>query len=424
MNLDGTAKSTAAIDRVRAAELRRFAPWIVVLCAVLWLFVRYLSVKYLGWGTGFDVGLYASYAQSWGSGVAPYVGFHPEYPPGALIAFVIPHLFDGSGDYAHAFALEMAALDLVACLLVVKMTQALFPGRLAEVATSAGLYLLMSTALYPVLYTRFDLVPAVVTLAAVYTLVRGKTGWSAFWIGAAGAIKLWPFALGPLWVLIALRKRGAWGALRTAVFIGLGAIVISAPVLPRAGMAVFEFLKYHEQRGIQIETTWSTVALILNALHLTAVHPEHNFGAFHVAGPLASKFAVWSMPALVIGALLPVTVVAARNWRRIESPDVWIPVVVATVLGFMVAGKVLSPQYVLWLLPLVPLVARRPVPFAMALAIAVLTTVVYPYLSPALEQREPHHVRALLCAGTRNVLLVVFYVMLVVKAARRPRVAG
>jgi uncharacterized membrane protein len=403
---------------------RRFDPWVLVLCAFTWALVRYLSLKHLGWGTGFDVGLYENYAQSWGSGSAPYVGFHPEYPPGALVAFVAAYLFNGPVEYAHAFALEMACLDLFACLLVVKATQARFPGRPGEVAIAAGLYLCLSTALFPVLYTRFDLVPAVVVLAAVYALLRGRIGWSAFLIGVAGAIKLWPFALAPLFVLVVLRKRGLRAALSSSLLVGLGAIAISAPVLPRAGMAVFEFLKYHEARGIQIETTWSSVALALNALHLTSVHPEHNFGAFHVVGPLAVKFAAWSMPALVLAALLPVTLLALYNWRRIGDPDAWIPAAVATVLGFMVAGKVLSPQFVLWIAPLLPLVARRPVSFGTALVIAALTTVVYPYLSPALEQREPGHVRALLCVGTRNVLLVTFYVVLVVRSIRRPQRTG
>jgi hypothetical protein len=41
--------------------------------------------------------------------------------------------------------------------------------------------------------------------------------------------------------------------------------------------------------------------------------------------------------------------------------------------------------------------------------VGVLTTAVYPYLSPALEQREPGHGYALLALGGRNLVLVGWY---------------
>ena len=75
----------------------------------------------------------------------------------------------------------------------------------------------------------------------------------------------------------------------------------------------------------------------------------------------------------------------------------------------MIAGKVLSPQFMLWIAPLLPLAVEGVAGSLFALATMALTTVVYPYLSPALEQREPGHGWALFAIGTRNLLLVGWY---------------
>ena len=86
-------------------------------------------------------------------------------------------------------------------------------------------------------------------------------------------------------------------------------------------------------------------------------------------------------------------------------------------VGFLIAGKVLSPQYMLWIAPLLPLVANGFVGSFLALTTAVLTTVVYPYLSPALEQRAPGHGWALLAIGSRNLLLLGWYGVACFRAA-------
>ena len=85
-----------------------------VVALVAWTVVRYAQLKWLGTGMGHDVGLYESYARTWASGATPYVDFHPEYPPGALLVFLVPHFW--GADYAYNFAIEMAFFDLAAYL--------------------------------------------------------------------------------------------------------------------------------------------------------------------------------------------------------------------------------------------------------------------------------------------------------------------
>jgi hypothetical protein len=88
-------------------------------------------------------------------------------------------------------------------------------------------------------------------------------------------------------------------------------------------------------------------------------------------------------------------------------------------IGFMIGGKVLSPQFMLWIAPLLALAPRGVVDTLMALATAGLTTAVYPYLSPALEQRAEGHAWALAALSGRNLLLLGWYAFAVVTLARR-----
>ena len=105
-----------ACPRLRSATSQ--APLLVAASLIFWAIVRVLQVYYAGWGSGFDVGIYRTYAQLWGAGGAPYVDFQPEYPPGALPVFLFPYLVGGVEHYPNYFALSMAVFDVIAMLLV------------------------------------------------------------------------------------------------------------------------------------------------------------------------------------------------------------------------------------------------------------------------------------------------------------------
>jgi hypothetical protein len=117
-------------------------------------------------------------------GLVPYRDFAVEYPPASLLAFVLPAAF---GDYASAFAWQMAACGviLVAVVGVVRGGAAFFVALAPLLAGS-------------LILSRFDLWPALLTTAAVAALLaqRHRLGWAL--LGAAVAAKLWPFVVVPL----------------------------------------------------------------------------------------------------------------------------------------------------------------------------------------------------------------------------------
>jgi hypothetical protein len=376
--------------------------------ALAWAIARYFQIKYAGLGIGNDVQLYYGYARSLASGQVPYVDFHPEYPPGALAIFLLPLFW--TADYAQSFAMEMALFDLAACLIVVAWARQLYPDRRTAPVQQLVVYLLMTVALYPVLYTRFDLAPASITLAALYLMYLNRWRPGLFLLGFAGAVKLWPLCLVPMALFVIWRRRSLGRTVEAGVWVGLGIVAPVFLLMPRAGFDVLTFLKYHAARGIEIGSTWTTIALTLNLLGIAPAQAVHEFGAFHAKGHVASLLATISMPVMVICALAPQVRAAWKFGRASRIPEqVVIATATASILGFIIGGKVLSPQFALWLVPFLPLVLDGPLWVGIGVASAILTTAEYPFLAAALEMLEPGHARAVFIVGVRNVLFVVLY---------------
>src|SRR5215208_2388707 len=84
-----------------------------------------------------DTPVHQEYGDRIEDGDVPYRDFRPEYPPGALVAFVVPSLLSGDGDfgaYVNVFELVMLACGLA---LVVGVALARgSPAALAFVALS------------------------------------------------------------------------------------------------------------------------------------------------------------------------------------------------------------------------------------------------------------------------------------------------
>jgi hypothetical protein len=102
-----------------------------------------------------------------------------------------------------------------------------------------------------------------------------------------------------------------------------------------------------------------------------------------------------------------------REYRRGRSGFEAFPrYTAALILAFMLGSKVLSPQYVIWLLPLVPLSVggiAGIVVSAIFLAVCFMTTQVFPIHYGDLLNLQPPGPDLLLA---RNLLLVLLWILL------------
>jgi hypothetical protein len=183
---------------------------------------------------------------------------------------------------------------------------------------------------------------------------------------------------------------------------------------------------YHSQRGIQLETLWSNAELLLawpTRLHVTTAHA---YGAFELASSLTNPLRLLATVAQLVG-LAGLYAVFAWRGRRDAAPtqraSALLLASMAAVVIFIIAGKVFSPQYLIWLIPLVVLVpgaAGLRLIKVCLLALA-LTQVLFPYAYHLLVIRSPWGVAAL---TVRNAALLVFVwqlARLVVRDAQAPR---
>jgi uncharacterized membrane protein len=298
------------------------------------LFLLCWGLVHLGfWSNGalVDWPTYRNYGDAiWNHGFVPYRDFAVEYPPGAIAMFILPSAFH---NYAAAFAWEMAGCGLVLIAVV------------TAIRPAAAFYVALAPVLAgSLILSRFDLWPALLTVAALAALLRERhrLGWGL--LGAAVAAKLWPLVLVPLVLAWSYRA----GRIRAAL---VGLAVVAAAFVPFAIVAphgVWDSLRGQASRPLQIESLGASLFTAFGHPTVISSHGSQNVAGH---GGVAAFFAL-----LQIAVLIALWVAFARGPA---TGDRLLRYSAASVCAFIAFGKVLSPQFLLWLIPLVPLVRGR-----------------------------------------------------------------
>jgi hypothetical protein len=364
-----------------------------------------------------DLAIYREAGESILRGELPYRDLFIEYPPGSLPAFVLPAVFSASRDgYVDAFASEMAVLLGITLLLTALAARGL-RGPHAWVLPSVT-FAAAALLLYPVAVTRYDAVVALTLGLAALCATLGERflflGFASLGFGAAAKV-VPALATVPL----ALARRGA--ASGYAVFLAVLAVFF-APFVLLGGRGLWEGFAYQAERGLQIESLAASVLIPL----LSVESVVFEYGAFEVRGS-GVGLATSLSPLLALVLMLITGLVMFREYRRFGrlGAATFPRYGAALILAFMLGSKVLSPQYMIWLLPLVPLSAggaAGAIVCAVFLITCLLTTQVFPtHYDDLLAFRYPGPELLLI----RNLLLAALWVvMLALPAATREKKAS
>jgi uncharacterized membrane protein len=317
-----------------------------------------------------DVHVYQGYAEQLLHGALPYRDVFVEYPPGAFAVFMPPTAF-GADHYNAAFK-SLMALCGVATLVLLALVLAELGASERRVWTAVGLFALSPIALGPISLNTYDAWPALLTVLALWLLLRGHDLPAFAVLGLAVSAKVYPLVLVPLAAWLVWRQRGTR---RTLLALGVLVLVAAAVIAPFAAYAphgVYASFRSQATRGLQIESLGASVLLVLDRLGLYHARVVETFG---VAG---RNLAGGTADAVATGLVVVEAIAVATVWllyARSRELRASLPLAfAAAVAGFLAFTKVFSPQYLVWLIPLV-LAAGNAVAIVLLGAAAVLAQV-------------------------------------------------
>jgi glycosyl transferase family 87 len=324
-----------------------------------------------------DTPIYERYGRAMVDGQVPYRDFALEYPPGALPAFALPARGNADSEtFRRRFEGLMAACGTIMLALLAVALAALDAGR-RRLAGALGFVAGAPLLLGSVVLSRFDLWPAAVTAAALAALLAGRLRLGHAALGLGMAVKLYPAVLAPLAVAYTWRREGRDEALRcTALLAGVAALVF-APFAALAPGGVWDSFTRQASRPLQIESLGSGLLLAAHHAFGLDVTMSSSHGSQNLDGALPDALAAIQIAVQVL-ALVAVWALFARGPADRER---LIVAAAAALCAFVALGKVLSPQFLIWLVPVVPLVHGRRGLYASALlALALLLTQLwFPY---------------------------------------------
>ncbi|KPI19960.1 Protein of unknown function DUF2029 [Actinobacteria bacterium OK074] len=287
-----------------------------------------------------------------------------QYPPGAGLVLLSPSLLPGL-SYFRAFVALTLLTDAVITLALVAAGARRGRSLAGAAVWIGGLPLLLHTPL-----ARYDVQVTAFAVISLLTLSRSTRACGVF--AALGAlVKVWPVL-----VLIGIPRgrttRQTWTAAAVT------AVTLLALLVARFRHP-FGFLREQGGRGVQIESLGGT----LLGLARHAGWPgrtRYQYGAMEFVGPHVHAVATASLALTGVAfGLLLLWRVRARHW----TPATPFDAALAAVLLFTVTSRVISPQYMVWLVGLAAVcltsrhTTQRPAA-ALILAATAVSSVIYP----------------------------------------------
>lgn len=444
-------------ERAKAQEQTTGAPripkpgWLLLFFDVCCLAGLLVLTLYISWVydklPAGDPHEYHVYAMAFWQESPLFHAFPKEYPPLSLIPFSFT-LFPASPNHFYWSFAEW--MGLIVCVSYVWFARYLSRPK----AISYVLYLLVGAT--STLLMRFDLLPALVTLVALVLAERKRYRWAYALLAIGVLLKLYPVFLVPVvmthqWRETALARSGQVGqgqwdwrqglaalrrgltaskaAYRAALFklwqrnkemfTGLGTFLavtllgFSIPAIINFSGTISEF-KYALTRPIQIESVPASLLWLGTLLGFPA-RPNNSYNSLNLVGPLDSTIKTLSLLALIGGMLL----VCWWVWRGKLSLRQAFVALIAVVLA---SNKLLSPQYIMWILPLVAYAEGFDLTW---LTICALTTLIFPFIYQTRHPilMVPTNPAFLPTIAVRNALLVAATVQ-ALRGGRRAAAPG
>ncbi|MGW8954479.1 glycosyltransferase 87 family protein [Streptomyces sp. NPDC055709] len=337
-----------------------------------------VAVIYQGWYEVLRTGTYPVDDVTW------------QYPPAAALAILSPTLLPFL-DYVSAFFVLALVCD--AAVLGLLLYAGRRPGKSMRGAWVwvAGVPLLGPTA-----YARYDLMVTAVAVAALFAAARRPRLAGAL-AGFGALLKVWPVL-----VLAGMRKGRSWIA---AGVTAAGLLLVFAAAMPGA----LAFLGFQRDRGTEVE---SLGALVFHVARHVGWDGQVllNYGSVEFLGPYVPQVSAAALGLSVVAfAWLAAWRLRAGRFTAGTTADA----AFTAVLLFTITSRVISPQYMIWLVGLAAVClafrsSRMAVPGCLVLAATGLTFLGFPVWFDLVVASDARGIAVL---AARNGLLVVAALM-------------
>ena len=359
-------------------------------------------------------------------GQLPYRDFPLEYPPLAIPPLLVPRLIlEVIGGQAIRYGWLLVIENIVLVIATAACLVPLARRGWSAVSTSRtvisyGLLVLAT----PVLFWRFDAFPTLLMTLGLVGFAYGSRLPSGIAIGAGIAAKIFPFVVVPFLAFADILRR-QW---RRAALLMIGAAVAVALVgvvtWVGAGRRELYFVTYHADRGVQLESLMASFAMIGQLLGGSPGHVFNDFGAFQIDSPLlaAVPWLELLIAVSLISALAVSTFVRFRRDIAVHGdvqPQTLTTQMLAALLVVLLAYRVLSPQFLVWILPLAALRPRAE--FWAIFLLCLLTFAVYPLTYNGLVALDQ---RAMLLLIVRNAWMLGILIWLLGWSTTAPSRTG
>jgi len=353
-----------------------------------------------------DITIYFEYARDIvAQGMTPYKALPLEYPPLALPFFTLPWAGDNFALYRALFSLEMIGVVLLTATVVVITAAALWPAAARRPLLAGVSFAAFVAAMGAIVMNRFDIVVALVFVLALWLMAQRHWKLAALVLGLGFAVKLTPAVLLPVLFVLMGRPLRRW--LWPTVLFAAAAVSPFLPWLIIAPRGIWHIFAYHLDRPLQIESVLGTPLFIAHGLGHLWIDIATDYGSQSIAASGATTMVRLSSPLTLLALLIVYGLVVRRRAHLRAAPHDLPLVVLAVILAFLAFGKVLSPQFLIWILPVAALVLiEDPLTGGLALATVFLTQVEFPRLYWDLVYlRGP----AWGVVAARNVLLLITF---------------
>jgi len=320
--------------------------------------------------------------------LVPYRDFLVEYPPAFFLFAIPPALVARDIDsYYFLFSFFTAVLLTAALAMLADAARQIAPDRNDSPAGPSLLFFaaLCALAIGPIIVRRYDAVVSLSLCMLLWGCVT-KRAWAAgLGFGLGVAAKGMPILLAPIVLAYFFATNRRKDALVTGLVAAALGVLAILPFARSAGVHMLDMFAYHGQRPLQIESTGGALLVIGRLFNPAFASASQTYGSMNVVGGWDAPLRV-AASVLPFGALVAMSALAWRDMRSARTEAARARVLVrascAALAFIMVLGKVFSPQYLTWLLPLGMLASLLDEELATRrklLAALVLTQIIFPF---------------------------------------------